>query len=106
MLGSQSEIYPEQFRFISPFDYELTLGPLNDPIRSSVKMSTPADLYLDLLKRSLSNTIFDSEPEIDDDEFRFTMLRAQHYVDSDAVSMIPLARFDNIQNCIADILRN
>jgi len=66
----------------------------------------PVYLYLDLLKRSLTNTIFDSEPDIDDDEFRFTMLFAKHYVNSDAVSMIPLARFDNIQNCIADILRN
>jgi Macrocin-O-methyltransferase (TylF) len=69
-------------------------------------METPVDLYLDLLKRSLSNTIFGSEPDIDDDEFRFTLLFAKHYVNSDAVSMLPLARFNNIQNCIADILRN
>ena len=71
-----------------------------------VNMDTPADLYLDLLKRSLSNTIFDGEPDIDDDEFRFTMRRVDHYVNSQAVSMLPLARFDNIQNCIADILRS
>jgi hypothetical protein len=70
-----------------------------------VNLDTLADLYLDLLKRSLTNTIFDSEPDIDDDEFRFTMLRVEHYVNSDAVSMIPLARFDNIQNSIVDILR-
>jgi O-methyltransferase len=68
-------------------------------------MDTPVGLYLDLLKRSLTNTIFCSEPDIDDDEFRFTMLRAEHYVNSDAVSMIPLARFDNIQSCIENILR-
>jgi O-methyltransferase len=69
-------------------------------------MNTPVALYLDLLKRSLTNTIFDVEPDIDDDEFRFTMLRAEHYVNSDAVSMIPLARFDNIQKCIEDILHD
>jgi Macrocin-O-methyltransferase (TylF) len=70
-----------------------------------VNNDTAADLYLDLLKRSLTNTIFEIEPDIDDDEFRFTMQRVTHYVNSDAVSMIPLARFDNIKNCIQDILR-
>jgi hypothetical protein len=69
-------------------------------------MHTAADLYLNLLMRSLTNTIFESEPDIDDDEFRFTMQRVSHYVDSTAVSMIPLARFANIRNCIEDILRN
>jgi hypothetical protein len=69
-------------------------------------MNTPVDLYLDLLKRSLTNTLFDSEPNIDDDEFRFTMDRVTHYVDTEAVSMIPLARFDNIRNCIENILRD
>jgi hypothetical protein len=65
-----------------------------------------ADLYLDLLKRSLTNTVFETEPDIDDDEFRFTMQRVEHYVNSYAVSMIPLGRFDNIKSCIEDILRN
>ena len=64
-----------------------------------------ADLYLSLLKRSLTNTIFQSEPDIDDDEFRFAVQFATHYMNSDAVSMITLARFDNIKNCIEDILR-
>jgi hypothetical protein len=62
------------------------------------------ELYLDLLKRSLTNTIFTSEPDIDDDEFRFTMDFASHYINSDAVSMLPLARVDNIRSCIEDIL--
>jgi len=69
-------------------------------------MDSPAELYLNLLKRSLTNTIFDREPDIDDDEFRFTMHRVSHYVESDAVSMIPLARFDNIQKCIGEIIRD
>ena len=69
-------------------------------------MHNPVDLYLDLLKRSLTNTIFGTAPDIDDDEFRFTMAFAAHYINSDAVSMIPLARFDNIKNCIESILRD
>jgi O-methyltransferase len=73
---------------------------------ASVNQDSAADLYLDLLKRSLTNTIFDSEPDIDDDEFRFAKQFAAHYMNSDAVSMITLARFDNIKNCIQNILRN
>lgn len=69
-------------------------------------MDSAADMYLDLLKRSLTNTIFESEPDIDDDEFRFAINCASHYVDSDAVSMITLVRFDNMKNCIQSILRN
>ena len=69
-------------------------------------INTPAELYLDLLKRCLTNTLFDVEPDIDDDEFRFTMHRVSHYVESNAVSMIPLARFDNMQKCIGDTLRD
>src|ERR1700683_5056206 len=69
-------------------------------------MNTPTTLYLDLLKRLLTNTIFSNEPDIDDDEFRFTIMRVEHYVNSSAVSMIPLARFNNIKACIDDILRN
>src|SRR3984893_1798191 len=69
-------------------------------------MDAPSDLYLDLLKRSITNTVFEQEPDIDDEEFRFTLKRVEHYVDTGAVSMIPLGRFDNMQNCITDILRD
>jgi Macrocin-O-methyltransferase (TylF) len=69
-------------------------------------MDTVGVLYLDLLKRSLTNTIFESEPDIDDDEFRFTRAFASHYVKSEAVSMLPLARVDNIRNCIENILQD
>jgi O-methyltransferase len=69
-----------------------------------MNMGTLADMYLDLLKRSLTNTIFNSEPDIDGDEFRFPMDFAAHYVDSNAISMLPLARIDNIKSCIENIL--
>jgi hypothetical protein len=74
--------------------------------RKSVNMDSSVDMYLDLLKRSLTNTIFEHEPDIDDDEFRFAMDFASHYVNSEAVSMLPLARIDNIRNCIESILRD
>ena len=71
-----------------------------------MKTDSPANMYLDLLKRSLTNTVFKGEPDIDDDEFRFAMNCAAHYVESNALSMITLARFDNIRNCIESILLN
>ena len=61
-------------------------------------------LYLNLLKKSLTNTVFSCEPDIDDDEFRFVHLLAEHYVSGPAVSMLPVARLDNIETCIADVL--
>jgi len=69
-------------------------------------METANDLYFDLLKRSLTNTIFRREPDIDDDEFRFTMNFAEHYIESPAVSMLTLVRFDNLKECIENILRD
>ena len=63
-----------------------------------------ADMYLDLLKRSLTNTIFTSEPDVDGDEFSFPMDFAEHYINSNAVSMLPLARIENIMSCIENIL--
>jgi hypothetical protein len=69
-----------------------------------VNIDTSADLYLDLLKRSITNTISEREPDIDDDEFRFTMDRVTHYVESNAVSMLPLARISNLKACIENIL--
>lgn len=69
-------------------------------------MDAAVDLYLDLLKRSLTNTVFSTEPDIDDEDFEFRRCCAKHYVDSDAVSMITLARFDNIRSCIESILHD
>ena len=75
--------------------------------QSAVNATCPAalrSLYLNLLKKSLTNTLFDFEPNVDDDEFRFVRDRAEHYVKGGAVSMLPLARLDNIEDCISDIL--
>jgi hypothetical protein len=63
--------------------------------RSANNAANPAvsrSLYLNLLKRSLTNTLFDLEPDIDDDEFRFVRDRADHYVKGAAISMLPLGR--------------
>jgi hypothetical protein len=64
-----------------------------------------ADLYLDLLKRSLTNSLFRVEPDANrKDDLKFITGFIDHYIKSPAVSMLPLARFDNLQACVKDVL--
>jgi hypothetical protein len=64
-----------------------------------------ADLYLDLLKKSLTNTIYTVEPDKNqENEVLFTHSFIHHYIKGPAISMLPLARFDNLQSCIADVV--
>jgi O-methyltransferase len=75
---------------------------MNDARRRN--LSTSSELYLSLLKRSLTNTVFAVEPDVNQDHMRFVMEFDRHYMKGSAVSMLPLARFDNLQNCILDVL--
>ena len=62
-------------------------------------------LYLDLLKRSLTNTLFETEPDFDQKtELIFINRFINHYIKGPAVSMLPLARIDHLQFCIEEIL--
>ena len=62
-------------------------------------------LYLDLLKKVLTNTLYVVEPDADQqDELRYVHGFINHYIKGPAVSMLPLARFDNLQSCIADVV--
>jgi len=64
------------------------------------------DLYLDLLKRSLTNTIHLDEPDADqENELLFAQGFIKHYIHGPAVSMLPLVRLDNLQACITNVLR-
>ncbi len=69
-------------------------------------MTSPAvGLYLDLLKKSLTNTLYGVEPNADDaDEFRYVNDFLLHYIRGPAISMLPIVRFDNLQMCIARVL--
>ena len=64
----------------------------------------PAGLYLDLLKKALTNTIYNAEPG-EESEAAFVRGFIDHYIQGPAVSMLPLARFDNLQFCIDDVLK-
>ncbi|MGY8679177.1 TylF/MycF/NovP-related O-methyltransferase [Bradyrhizobium sp. UFLA05-153] len=67
--------------------------------------SMEASLYLDLLKRTLTNTLFTAEPDTDqENELYFVNEFIDHYIKGSAISMLPLARFENLQSCILDVL--
>lgn len=65
-----------------------------------------AELYLDLLKRSLTNSLHSVEPDANNkNQLKFITGFIDHYIKAPAVSMLPLARFDNLQACIDDVLK-
>lgn len=79
--------------------------PRNDDAAVLVPPSSPVELYLDLLKRSLSNTLFAPEPDADEElEARYVAGFIQHYINGAAVSMLPIARFNNLQSCVLDVI--
>jgi O-methyltransferase len=73
------------------------------PSNSSTRPD-PAELYLQLLKRSLTDTLFKTEPNADELEIRYVDGFIDHYIEGSAISMLPLARFDNLQSCVADVI--
>jgi hypothetical protein len=69
--------------------------------------SMASRLYLDLLKTTLTNTLFAVEPDVNDEsQFNYIKGFIEHYIEGTAISMCPLGRFENIEFCISDILKN
>jgi O-methyltransferase len=64
---------------------------------------TAPQLYLDLLKRSLTNTLYLDEPKHEDSS-RFIFEFIEHYIKGPAITMLPRARLDNIEACVADVV--
>jgi hypothetical protein len=74
---------------------------------SSFLPASPSQLYVDLLKRAVTDTIYKTEPDPNSEsspEFLDGFIR--HYFEGRAISMLPLARMDNIQFCAEDVIRN
>ena len=71
------------------------------------KIDTHADLYLDLLKRALTNTIYAVEPDKNqENETRFVGEFIKHYIQGTAISMLPVGRLDNLQACMTKVINN
>lgn len=64
------------------------------------------DLYLELLKKSLSDTLFEPEPDADyPNQAIYVAGFVNHYINGRAVTMLPLARLENLRSCVAEIVR-
>jgi len=65
-----------------------------------------SDLYLDLLKYVLTDTIYSTEPDlVNSSPSRFMTDFIKHYIQGRAISMLPLVRFENLKMCVEDVLR-
>ncbi len=62
------------------------------------------DLYIDLLKKVLANTLFETEPDIDDAIHRFVPAFTKHYIKSPAITMLPMVRLDNLESCVRTVV--
>jgi hypothetical protein len=62
------------------------------------------DLYIDLMKKVLTNTLFASEPEVKENDATFVLEFLSHYIRGPAISMLPIARMDNLQACVMDVV--
>jgi O-methyltransferase len=63
-----------------------------------------SDPYIDLLKKVLTNTLFQSEPDIDGAVHRFIPEFTKHYINAPAISMLPMARMDNLEFCARTVI--
>lgn len=64
------------------------------------------DPYIDLLKKVLTNTLFQEEPDLEQDEHRFVAEFVKHYIKSPAITMLPMGRLDNIQYCVTQAIED
>lgn len=67
----------------------------------------PAELYLDLLKKSLTATLFADAPD-HDQESQAAFLRGfvAHYIRGTALTMLPVGRLNHLQTCVVDVVRS
>ncbi|MCC7530719.1 MAG: class I SAM-dependent methyltransferase [Candidatus Melainabacteria bacterium] len=62
-------------------------------------------LYLDLLAKSLTNTLFVNEPDSDQEsQAQFVKSFIEHYISGSAITMLPMARIENLRNCIINTI--
>lgn len=77
----------------------------SSPVLEPCRASAATRLYLDLLKASLTNTLFAEEPDVEDEiQTRYVQGFIRHYIQGSAISMCPLVRFENLETCIVDVL--
>ena len=74
---------------------------------SKLQFTLTERTYLNLLQKVLTNTLFHAEPNIELAKgASFMRTFAEHYIDSQAVSLLPKARFTNIEQLILHIVED
>lgn len=64
------------------------------------------DLYLDLLKKSLTATLFESEPDHEQaSQAQFLRGFVSHYIRGSALTMLPTVRLNHLQACVTDVIK-
>jgi hypothetical protein len=66
---------------------------------------TPEHLYLDLLKKSITDTLHGQEPDAEVAGPRYIVDFMRHYIHGRAVSMVPRRRLDHLQACVDDVIQ-
>jgi hypothetical protein len=67
---------------------------------------SPVDLYLNLLAKSLTDTLHSDEPDHDNPNVgQFVVSFAMHYIRGSAVTMLPRVRLENVRFCIETVIR-
>jgi hypothetical protein len=67
----------------------------------------PAELYLDLLKKSLTATLFAVEPDHDQEsQAQFLRGFVTHYIRGAALTMLPMVRLNHLQSCVIDVINH
>jgi macrocin-O-methyltransferase TylF-like protien len=70
-----------------------------------MKQITAVNLYLDLMKKCITDTLFSHEPDLEAaSQVSFIKQFIEHYVRGRAVSMLPSARLDNVQQCVEHVI--
>ena len=72
----------------------------------SENINPACNLYLNLLKKVLTDTLWNSEHSRETSGAEFVRSFANHYIDGNAVSLLPIARFDNLQYCMTEVISN
>jgi hypothetical protein len=67
-------------------------------------MSDLRNLYFDLLKRVLTDTLMVKEPNADDEGMEYLQGFIRHYIRGRALTMLPRVRLDNLQRCASDVI--
>lgn len=82
----------------------MTLINTLDATANDKTISDSRELYLDLLKHVLTDTLLATEPNADQDGMEYLQGFINHYIRGRALTMVPLVRLHNLHRCAVDVI--